>query len=229
MKFDGRDDIRRYVSWRWSHLLRQLERRLRIAIGESALPEGAAVLDLGCADRPYRHLLPAHARYVGADLDGNPVADLAIGADGRVPAADAGFDLVLSTQVLEHVDDPRVYLAEAWRCLRPGGRLLLSTHGIFKYHPDPQDLWRWTHAGLTRTVELAGFRVESVNGVVHAVPAAVQYAADHVGKTWPKPLHYAFHGAVQLLVRLLDALCSDASRKVDALIFVVQARKPGGT
>ena len=54
------------------------------------------------------------------------------------------FDAVLSTQVLEHVADPGALPAERFRVLRPGGRLLLSTHGIFVYHPDPDDYWRWT-------------------------------------------------------------------------------------
>ena len=33
---------------------------------------------------------------------------------------------------------------------RPGGRVLLSTHGAMVYHPNPVDLWRWTGAGLER-------------------------------------------------------------------------------
>src|SRR5207244_3357890 len=31
-----------------------------------------------------------------------------------------------------------------------GGRVLASTHGVQVYHPNPVDLWRWTHAGLER-------------------------------------------------------------------------------
>ena len=34
--------------------------------------------------------------------------------------------------------------------MRPGGRVLLSTHGVYPYHPNPEDLWRWTHSGLDR-------------------------------------------------------------------------------
>ena len=73
---------------------------------------------------------------------------------------------MLSTQVLEHVSDPRLYLAEAFRVLRPGGRMLLSTHGTFSYHPDPVDYWRWTCAGLRRIVVAEGFEVERFEGIV---------------------------------------------------------------
>src|SRR5438128_257095 len=39
---------------------------------------------------------------------------------------------------------------ERRRLVAPGGRVLASTHGVQFYHPNPVDLWRWTHAGLER-------------------------------------------------------------------------------
>ncbi len=71
---------------------------------------------------------------------------------------------MLSTQVLEHVTDPRLYLAECHRVLRPGGPLLLSTHGIMVYHPDPVDYWRWTGAGLQRAVTAGRVRGRALRG-----------------------------------------------------------------
>ncbi len=68
-----------------AHIARVLPRAIGDAIDELALPAGARVIDLGCADRPYRHLLPRDATYVGADLTGNPDAELIIAPDGRVP------------------------------------------------------------------------------------------------------------------------------------------------
>ncbi len=40
------------------------------------------------------------------------------------------FDLVLSSQNIEHVYDTRLYLEEAFRCLKPGGRLLVLTENL---------------------------------------------------------------------------------------------------
>ena len=49
-------------------------------------------------------------------------------ADGMaLPFSDGSFDLVLSHSVIEHVADPRKYLNEAFRVLRPGGHMLLQT------------------------------------------------------------------------------------------------------
>jgi SAM-dependent methyltransferase len=107
---------------------------------------GASVLDVGCGDRPYDSLFPGA---VGFDVPGNPHADLH-GSLERIPVTDASFDVVLCLQVLEHVPDPAAAIRELRRVVRPGGRVLLSTHGIYPFHPNPDDLWRWTHQGLER-------------------------------------------------------------------------------
>jgi SAM-dependent methyltransferase len=48
------------------------------------------------------------------------------------------------------VPDPAAAVRELRRVVRPGGRVLASTHGIYPFHPNPDDLWRWTHTGLER-------------------------------------------------------------------------------
>jgi len=75
------------------------------------------VLDFGCGNMPYKPLLEQTCRsliYSGADLDGNALADFVIRGDGHLEVPDDQFDIVVSTQVLEHVADPQLYLAEAF-------------------------------------------------------------------------------------------------------------------
>ena len=110
---------------------------------------GLRVLDVGCGDRPYERLLAGAAEIVGFDVPGNPHADLH-GSIEALPVEDATFDVVLCLQALEHVPDPAAAVRELRRVVRPGGRVLLSTHGIYPFHPNPDDLWRWTHDGLRR-------------------------------------------------------------------------------
>ena len=105
------------------------------------------MLDVGCGIKPYRPFFdPFIESYVGVDI-GNPAADLE-GSAEALPVEDGSFDIVLCTQVLEHVEDPEQAVRELHRVASPGGRVLASTHGVQVYHPSPTDYWRWTHAGL---------------------------------------------------------------------------------
>lgn len=126
---------------------------------------GASVLDFGCGSRPYEHWFSAAgARYHGADIDG--AHEVSVREDGSLAAADAAFEMVTSFQVLEHVWDVGTYLSEARRVLKPGGWLLLSTHGSWFYHPHPGDYRRWTGDGLRREVEARGFSAVEMRAVV---------------------------------------------------------------
>jgi SAM-dependent methyltransferase len=111
------------------------------------------LLDVGCGVKPYYPLFEPHvAEYVGVDVAGNPAADLE-GTIESLPVGDETFDVVLCTQVLEHCGDPSAGVRELRRVLKPGGRVLASTHGVQVYHPAPTDYWRWTHAGLEKLFE----------------------------------------------------------------------------
>jgi SAM-dependent methyltransferase len=114
------------------------------------------VLDVGCGFKPYEPIFAPYASsYVGVDSGPHAAPDV-VGTAERIPVDDGSFDVVLCSQVLEHVDDPAQVVRELARVTAPGGRVLLSTHGVQAYHPSPQDLWRWTHAGLERLFEQNG-------------------------------------------------------------------------
>jgi SAM-dependent methyltransferase len=115
-------------------------------------------LDYGCGGSPYRPLFKTDS-YLRADYVDCGGIDLLIGADGKLDLPNDSCDAVLSTQVLEHVFSPGTYLSEAFRVLRPGGKLILTTHGIWEDHGCPYDFRRWTSDGLRRELEQAGFRV----------------------------------------------------------------------
>ena len=182
------------------------------------------LLDYGCGNMPYRPVFEAKmANYIGADLEGNPEADLILGSDGQIPLADQSCDIVLSSQVLEHVANPKRYLAEAHRVLRKNGVLLLSTHGVWRYHPDPTDFWRWTSAGLKREVEEAGFTVTRWSGILGPEATGWQLWQDAAGERIPSRLRPLFYRYAQWRMRRADQRCSETVRSQDASVYVLMA------
>jgi SAM-dependent methyltransferase len=131
---------------------------LLIAIRSLVPSRTSRVLDYGCGGSPYRALF-GECLYHRADFPGGANLDFEYTANSRLPPEAADYDCVLSTQVLEHVENPTTYLQECCRVLRPGGNLLLTTHGIFEDHAVPHDYWRWTAIGLQRIIDEAGLRV----------------------------------------------------------------------
>lgn len=221
-------DIRTATPWhRYRHHIEQLPAALRELASSLELPNTARILDYGCADIPYRSFFPPGAEYVAADLPGNPDATLVLNPDSTVPCEDGSFDVVVSTQVLEHVENPALYLAECERALRSGGRLLLSTHGVFIYHPDPEDYWRWTCAGLRRAVEDAGLTVERFEGVIGLLATGLQLTQDAIYWKLPRLLRAPFALVMQSLMVLADRLQSPESKRLNASVFALIARKPG--
>jgi len=132
--------------------LHRLSAELQRAIErELAGRRGLVVVDVGCGNKPYfPWFRPYASRYVGVDAYPGP------NVDEVAPAEDLGClgaetaDVVLCTQVLEHAENPSRVVGEIHRVLRPGGLCMLSTHGVFVYHGQPHDYWRWTHEGLQR-------------------------------------------------------------------------------
>ena len=164
-------------------------------------------------------------RYIGCDLPGNPDADIVLTQPDLLPFGDAEADVVLSSQVLEHVVNPHEYLAECARVLRPNGLLILSTHGVWRYHPDPLDLWRWTSAGLQRVVTDAGFSIVAFRGILGPAAYGLQIWQDATLKRIPYRMRPAFTRFMQWRIRRADLACSVQKRDADASVYVLAASR----
>ncbi|HVV75171.1 MAG TPA: class I SAM-dependent methyltransferase [Mycobacteriales bacterium] len=122
------------------------EMRYRL-VGEAAranLPVGGVLLDLGCGSALVAdELLDRDAHYVGVDFGGHHIESAAkrhhdndgklrtsfVRGDGeRLPLADASVDVVVFTEVIEHLLRPELAVWEIARVLRPGGVLVMTTN-----------------------------------------------------------------------------------------------------
>ena len=92
-----------------------------------------ALVDQGQPGGAWQDLRGAGRTVIGIDIEAtgeqNPVIDefRLIGADGRWPLADGSVDLAVSDFVLEHVTDPKGFVRELSRVLRPGGIFIART------------------------------------------------------------------------------------------------------
>jgi SAM-dependent methyltransferase len=92
-----------------------------------------------------------------------------------LPFADDSFDLVLFSEVIEHVPDARMAIREISRVLRPGGALLITWPFNYMIHESPNDYVRYTEFGMAKLLANCGLTVEAVfhRGNVIALGATV--------------------------------------------------------
>lgn len=151
----------------------------------SDVPRGARVLDLGCGSGSLLASFEDRGWVrVGVDISPSGIEQarrhypaitfLLADATDDLPAllGKAAFDVVISTETLEHVTLPRAFVRNAFDMLRPSGRFVLSTpyHGYLKnlaiavlgradQHFDP--LWDYGHVKFFSVRTLAGLLWEA--------------------------------------------------------------------
>jgi SAM-dependent methyltransferase len=146
---------RRFFDLQAGSIWNDVARLLRQASGK--------VIDVGCGGQPYRPLLPDSVEYVGIDIAdattnfGYATSDTVYFAGQDWPEQTANADLVLCTEVLEHVANPASFLEQAYVALRPGGHVVCTVPFAARWHFVPFDYWRFTPSGLKQLFEAAGF------------------------------------------------------------------------
>jgi 2-polyprenyl-3-methyl-5-hydroxy-6-metoxy-1,4-benzoquinol methylase len=126
-------------SLKHSHWTAQSIKTTRFTTAVKFIKDGDRVLDIGCGVGVFTQLVKkTHPK---CDVTGVDISDKAIEANklenneiayyqgyiGRLDAPDEHYDVVFCGETIEHLDDPSILFNEAYKMLKKGGKLIITT------------------------------------------------------------------------------------------------------
>lgn len=208
-----------------------LEKKLK------SIPAGLRILDAGAGELPYKELC-SHLDYVSQDFGGYDGQGDGTGLQTSewdtskidikcdiidIPEPDASFDVVMCTEVLEHVPDPTRALNELSRLLKPGGRLILTapfcslTH-FSPYHFSTGFNKYYYESHLSRL----GFDIDEVdmNGDYYSYLAQEIHRLPSVAEKYSnQKMNYFARKAQRILIKTLERFSKTDSGSNEFLCF----------
>ena len=183
------------------HNFNQSDRDRWVRAKASTVPAGSRVLDIGAGTCLYRRDF-AHCRYEAHDFkeysgyqDGQEgsYGDIDYVSDiTAIPVPTATYDVVLCTEVLEHVPEPIAALREMARLLKPGGRLFLTAPLGAGLHQEPHHYYGgYTPHWYRRFCSEFGLKVLEITPN-HTFFALLAQECARV--SWTMPRHAHLHG-----------------------------------
>ena len=192
--------------------------------------------DLGAGESPYKDFFLGFAdQYIAVDWAGSfhdTKADIAADLNKPLPIESEAADTVVSLSVMEHLCEPQIMLNEAYRILKPGGRIVLQVPWQWWIHEAPYDFFRYTPYGLKYLFEKAGFVdvvVEAQSGFFTMLTLKVNYFSKRFIRG-PQPLCWLIKAVLlpfwylgQKAAPLLDKL--DRNWALETSGYYVTAKK----
>lgn len=146
------------------------------------------LLDLGSGVKPFENLYTRYSSCsIGIDVSFSPhdLSKIDVFATGTaLPFRGSSFDIVLCSEVMEHIAEPKLLLQEIYRVLNPGGRLILTTPFLVPLHEEPHDFYRYTKYGLRYLLEDAGLHVVSIMPFSETLGVLISFLVQIELKFW---------------------------------------------
>lgn len=150
-------------------------RRLHEMILMNLPKDPCMILDIGCGNGwVAASCLPKGHQVISADIGRiNPMKavtkypsekHVGLVADAfSLPLKNESIDIIIAAEIMEHVVDPKVFMAELYRCLRPGGKMIITT----PYHEKLEySLCIHCHQATPRHAHLHSFHEKNIPPIV---------------------------------------------------------------
>lgn len=109
------------------------------------------IIEIGSKDYgstiPWRKAFP-DSDYVGIDLEEGPGVDMTLDITVEGCEVPEPADMLICCSVLEHVKRPWIAAANLERMVVPGGLMYVSVPWVWRYHPYPDDYFRFSFNGV---------------------------------------------------------------------------------
>ena len=127
------------------------------------LPSGRILLDLGCGNQPYKAIYNRYVKQVvSVDIEQRDAPLTLISDSQFLPFSNNSFDIILFSEVIEHIPDYKLALNEISRVLSPGGYLIITWPFNYSMHELPYDYLRITEFGMQMALEQNGMQISQL-------------------------------------------------------------------
>ncbi len=163
------------------------------------------VLDIGGRDRGrFRKPKEEVRRWIFADVQPELKPDIVLDVAHMEAIDSESIDVILATELFEHVGEIEEGLDECYRVLKKDGRLIISVPFLYPLHADPFDFQRWTKDKWKIELEKRGFHIEKLFVMGNLFTVLMDFKKMFI-KNLPVPLRwlaYLFYPIFDLIVKL---------------------------
>lgn len=174
------------------------------------------LLDLGCGNAPLYGFYQKYVQEVVCiDWDSSvhdiKYIDFACDLNKPIPIETGSFDVVICSDVLEHILSPKELLVEIQRVLKPNGKLLLNFPFMYGLHELPHDYFRYSEYFIEKVAAELGMKVLHIvksGNLIDVWEDATLRLLQRI--RFSKPMQYLF---VTIIMPLLRKISSDLNKK----------------
>lgn len=181
---DMKEKLKRLLSPHKRYIYKHITSFVELIVNHSK-KNSFVIVDIGSGESPYKILFEPYItnnnKYISIDLSYSENVEI-IGRAQNLPLKSNVADIILLSEVLEHIYETEEVFKEINRALKHNGHLILTTPLLIGYH-DSVDYFRFTHTALETLLKDFGFEILAIKkrggifvslaGILFSVPSSL--------------------------------------------------------